>query len=156
MRWVNPQWVTIAWSSAMTVAAELAPKDSKVLNILLWVGQVTLAGMFGMAGVSKATRPIPELAPQMPWTADIPEALVRFIGTAEFLGALGLVLPALTRIRPGLTPLAAAGLVAIMVLASVFHATRGEPGGIVVNVVLGSVAAFVAWGRYRKLPIAPR
>jgi hypothetical protein len=140
----------------MAIAAERMPSDSKVLNILLWVGQITLAGMFGMAGIAKATRPIAELAPQIPWAADMPEALVRFIGTAELLGALGLVLPALTRIRPVLTPLAAAGLVTIMALASVFHATRGEPGGIVVNVLLGGVAAFVAWGRYRKAPIASR
>jgi len=140
----------------MALAAERIPNDSKVLNILLWVGQITLAGMFGMAGVAKATRPIAELAPQIPWTADMPEVLVRFIGTAELLGALGLVLPALTRIRPVLTPLAAAGLVTIMALASVFHATRAEPGGIVVNLLLGSIAAFVAWGRYRKAPIAAR
>ena len=77
-------------------------------------------------------------------------------GTAELAGALGLLLPALTRIKPSLTPLAAAGLVTIMALASVFHATRGESGGIVVNLVLGSVAAFIAWGRYKKAPIAAR
>jgi putative oxidoreductase len=140
----------------MTTAAVAAPKDSKLLNISLWSAQVVLGALFAMAGLTKATRPIAELAVRMNWAADMPEALVRFIGVSELAGGIGLVLPALTRIRPGLTPLAAAGLVTIMGLAAVFHAVRGEGVGIVVNLVLGGVALFIAWGRYRKAPIAPR
>lgn len=138
-----------------TLAAD-APKPLKSLNIALWAAQVLLGGMFGMAGATKATRPIVELAQRMPWAAEIPEGLVRFIGVSELAGGIGLLLPALTRIRPGLTPLAAAGLTTIMALASMFHLTRGEWGGIVVNAVLGGVAAFIAWGRYRKAPIPSR
>jgi putative oxidoreductase len=126
------------------------------LNIGLWLTQSILALMFGMAGVMKTTQPIAELAQKLGWPGAIPPGLVRFIGTAEFLGALGLILPSVTRIRPGLTPLAAAGLVTVMVLASVFHLTRGELNLIVFNLVLGLAAAFVAWGRYRQAPIAPR
>ena len=133
-----------------------AVSSGRGLHIGLWVAQVVLALLFGMAGVSKATQPIADLAQQLVWPGAVPAGLVRFIGTAELLGAIGLVLPAATRIKPWLTPLAAAGLVTVMVLASAFHLTRGEFGGIAFNAVLGSIAAFVAWGRFRKAPIAPR
>lgn len=81
---------------------------------------------------------------------------MRFIGASEFLGALGLLLPALNRIKPGLTPLAAAGLVLIMLLAATFHVARGELFALPINFALGGIAAFVAWGRYRKGPIRAR
>jgi len=126
------------------------------LNIGLWTAQVVLAASFGVAGVMKTTQPIAELAKQMVWAGDVPAALVRFIGTMEFLGAVGLVLPAATRIKPGLTPLAAAGLTTVLALGLAFHLTRGESSAIVVNVVLGSITSFVAWGRFRKAPIVPR
>jgi uncharacterized membrane protein YphA (DoxX/SURF4 family) len=140
----------------MTASTISHPKPLKVLNLSLWSVQLLLGAVFGMAGLAKATRPIAELAARMPWAADIPEGLVRFIGVSELAGGVGLLLPALTRIRPSLTPLAAAGLTTIMALAAVFHATRGEVAGIVVNVVLGGIAAFIAWGRYTKVPITPR
>ena len=129
---------------------------SRGLNIGLWLVQMILGVMFGMAGVMKTTQPIAELTQKLVWPGAIPPALVRFIGTAELMGAIGLVLPSVTRIKPALTPLAAAGLVTVMALASVFHLTRGEFSAIAFNFVLGSAAAFVAWGRYRKAPIAPR
>lgn len=131
-------------------------RPGRVLNFGLWTAQVVLALMFGMAGVMKTTQPIAELAQKMGWPGAIPPGLVRFIGTAEFLGALGLVLPAATKIKPALTPLAAAGLVVIMALASAFHITRGELFALPINFALGAAAAFVAWGRFRRAPIAPR
>jgi hypothetical protein len=110
-----------------------------------------------MAGLMKTTTPIAELATKLPWVGAVPEALVRFIGTAELLAAVGLILPSATRIRPVLTPLAAVGLVTIMVLAVPFHAMRGELAhALPVNLVLGGLAAFVAWGRFKKAPIASR
>jgi uncharacterized membrane protein YphA (DoxX/SURF4 family) len=137
-------------------APSLTRPASRSLHVGLWVVQALLAVMFGMAGVSKSTQPIAQLAQQLVWPGDVPEGLVRFIGVSELLGALGLLLPSLTRIKPGLTPLAAAGLVAVMGMAAVFHLTRAEYGGLVFNLVLGALAAFVAWGRFRKAPIAPR
>jgi putative oxidoreductase len=127
----------------------------KGLNIALWVVQVLLAALFLMAGAMKTMTPIDQLAVKMDWVKDLPN-LVRFIGTAEFAGALGLLLPSLTRIAPKLTPLAALGLVTVMMLASLFHASRGEFTKIPINVVLGSLAAFVAWGRFRAVPISLR
>src|SRR5262245_35966568 len=93
----------------------------KGITVALWIAQVLLAGLFGMAGAMKSTAPFAALATKMPWTADVPHALVRFIGLAELAAALGLLLPSLTRVRPRLTPLAAAGLVTVMVLAALFH-----------------------------------
>ena len=68
-------------------------------------------------------------------------------------GAIGLILPAATKIKPTLTPLAALGLLTIMILAMAFHLSRGEAQALPINMVLGGLAAFVAWGRTKKAPI---
>ena len=124
------------------------------MNILLWLVQILLACAFGMAGVMKSTQPVDVLAANgIAWAPQLPLALVRFIGISEFLGAVGLILPALTKIKPFLTPLAALGLLTIMILAMGFHVSRGEAGALPANIVLGGLAAFVAWGRTSKAPI---
>ena len=125
------------------------------LHVALWIVQGLLALAFGMAGVMKVSLPIAELAEKLPLAADLPR-LVRFIGVSELAGAIGLILPALLRIRPRLTALAGVGLVTVMLLGSIFHATRGEWSPIAINAVLGGLAAFVAWGRFRGAPIAAR
>ena len=86
----------------------------------------------------------------------MPSVLVRLIGLAEVLGALGLVLPAATRIRPRLTALAAAALALDMVVATLFHLVRGEFSMLPATLILGAALAFVAWGRTVRLPVAPR
>lgn len=120
---------------------------SKPLNVALWIVQLLLAAAFGMAGVMKSTQPLDALGQNMAWVRDVPPAMVRFIGISELAGALGVVLPWATGIRPMLTPLAAAGLLVIMLLASAFHLSRGELGALPFNAILGAMAAFVAWGR---------
>jgi len=144
--------------SAHGVAPRSAPPKSapKAWNIGLWVVQVLLAVMFGMAGFAKMTQPIAELAEKMVWPGVLPPTLVRFIGLSEFAAAFGLILPAASRIKPVLTPLAGVGLVTVMVLAALFHTVRGEFGALPTNFVFGALAAFVAWGRFRKAPIPPR
>jgi uncharacterized membrane protein YphA (DoxX/SURF4 family) len=132
------------------------PPASKALHIALWVVQALLILGFGMSGFGKALQPIEEISKNMPWVPDVPVPLVRFIGTAELAGALGLLLPSVSRVLPWLTPLAAACLATDMLFAALFHAWRGEWPGVVGTVILGSLAAFVAWGRFRKAPIAPR
>lgn len=127
------------------------------MNILLWLVQILLACAFGMAGAMKSTQPVEVLAANgIAWAPHLPLALVRFIGISEFLGAVGLILPALTKIKPFLTPLAALGLLTIMILAMGFHVSRGEAGALPANIVLGGLAAFVAWGRTSKAPIAQK
>ena len=125
-------------------------------SIGLWVAQVVLAIMFGMAGVVKLMTPMDALGAQMAWVGDSSELLVRFIAVAEIAGALGMILPPVTRIVPVFTPLAGVGLAVIQVLAMGVHLMRGEFGVLPVNLVLLALALFVAWGRWRKAPIAPR
>jgi putative oxidoreductase len=118
------------------------------MHILLWVVQVVLACVFGMAGFMKSTQPVDALVQGgIAWASQVPLPMVRFIGISELLGALGLILPAATKIKPFLTPLAALGLLTIMILAMAFHLSRGEAQALPINMVLGGLTAFVAWGR---------
>lgn len=126
-------------------------------NIALWVAQVVLAAVYVMAGFMKLTQPIDALvASGMSYAGDYPELLTRFIGTMEVLGAIGIILPAATRILPVLTPLAALGFSTIQVLAIGLHTTRGEFQVLPVNLILLALSLFVLWGRLRKAPISPR
>lgn len=118
------------------------------MNVFLWIVQALLAAMFGFAGVLKSTQPKDKLVGPLPWTADFSRNTLRFIGTMEFAAALGLILPAATGIAAVLTPLAATGLVVVMVLASITHARRKEPSGIALNALLLILSALVAWGRF--------
>ena len=128
-------------------------KNGKALHISLWIAQGLLALLFIMAGVTKASQPIDALAESLPWVTSTPVALVRFIGISELLGGLGLLLPALLRIKPFLTVWAALGLASIMVFAAFFHGSRGEFSGIAANAAFMAIALFVAWGRSKKAPI---
>ncbi|MEX1238884.1 MAG: DoxX family protein [Cyclobacteriaceae bacterium] len=130
-------------------------KGSKAWHISLWITQILLAGMFLMVGFMKTLTPLAELSQIIPLAAEMP-VLIRFIGVSELAGGLGLLLPAALRIRPQLTVLAAAALALVMLLAIIFHIARGETSAIGTNIVLGVVAAFIAWGRVHKAPIELR
>ncbi|MEU5875133.1 DoxX family protein [Glycomyces sp. NPDC047369] len=123
------------------------------MNVLLWILQGLLALAFLAAGVMKTTQPKEKLAPQMPWVNDFSAGTVKFVGIAEFLGAVGLILPAVTGIAVVLTPLAAAGLALTMVLAAAYHVRKGEYSALVVNGVLFLIAAVIAWGRFGPWPL---
>lgn len=118
------------------------------MNIVLWVVQVLLAGMFGMAGIMK-TFQTAKAKEQMPWAKNRSNTFVRFVGIAELLGALGLFLPLLTGILPWLTPLAAAGLAVIQLLA-IFteHLPKKEYNVIPINIILLALSIFVVAGRW--------
>ena len=143
-------------SASLTSTSAIETRPSRALRMTLWVVQLLLAVVFLLVGYTHALAPIEVAVMRAPWAAALPVALVRFIGVAELAGALGVLLPAATRVVPSLTPLAAAGLVVVMALAIPFHLVRGEMGAIAINLVLGSLAAFVAWGRARRAPIASR
>ena len=128
-------------------------KSNKAINIALWIAQGLLAVMFIMAGLMKATQPVEALTEALPWVANTPLALVKFIGVSELLGGLGLLIPSIFRWKPNLTVLAALGLALVMVLAAGFHASRGEFSAIGMNVILLGLALFIAWGRRKKAPI---
>jgi hypothetical protein len=126
---------------------------SWTLHTSLWVTQILLAGAFGMSGLMKAAAPMAELATMLPWTAEVPETLVRFIGDAELVAAVGLVLPSISRWYRHLTSVAAGALVVSMVVAVGFRAMRGELGQVgPIDITLAGLAAFVAWGSTKPFP----
>jgi uncharacterized membrane protein YphA (DoxX/SURF4 family) len=114
----------------------------------LWIVQGLLALVFLFAGGMKLILPIEEMTKQTP----LPGLFLRFIGVAEVLGAVGLILPGLLRIRPGLTPLAAAGLVIIMIGATVLTLVSGGVAQALIPLVVVLLSAFVAYGRWRLAP----
>jgi uncharacterized membrane protein YphA (DoxX/SURF4 family) len=120
------------------------------MNIALWIVQVLLALLFLFAGGMKLVLPIEEMTKQMP--LPLPDLFLRFTGIVEMLGAIGLILPWLLRIRPGLTPVAAAGLVIVMIGATVYTLAAGDIALALMPLVVGILAAFVAYGRWRLTP----
>jgi uncharacterized membrane protein YphA (DoxX/SURF4 family) len=126
------------------------------MNTALWIVQILLALAFLMAGIMKATQPIDKLQERMTWIESLnPRTLVRGIGIVEVLGALGLILPALTGILLWLTPLAAAGLILTMIGALALHARRHDAvAKVAPSLVLLLLAAFVLYGRTVAVPLA--
>ncbi len=118
------------------------------MTCALWIVQGLLALLFLFAGGMKLVLPLEALAGPVP----LPGPFLRFIGVAEVLGALGLILPGLLRIRPGLTPLAAAGLVIIMIGATGVTLAGGAVAPALIPLVVGLLSAFVAFGRWRLAP----
>jgi uncharacterized membrane protein YphA (DoxX/SURF4 family) len=118
------------------------------MNTALWIAQGLLAAIFLFAGGMKLILPIEEMTKQMP----LPGLFLRFIAVCEVLGAIGVILPWLLRIRPGLTPLAAAGLVIIMIGATVVTLATAGVAMALFPLVVGILAAFVAYGRWRLAP----
>jgi len=132
----------LSTSSADHQTAAITTPSLKT-RALLWTVQGALALLFVFAGVMKLVTPAAVMAQQ----STLPIAFIKFIGVAEVAGALGLVLPGLLRIRRGLTPLAAAGLVIIMVGATSITAAAGGIRGAALPAVVGLLAAFVAYKR---------
>lgn len=118
------------------------------MNVALWIVQALLAVGFAGSGAMKLIRPKEKLEPMMPYMEDFSDSTVRFIGVVELLGAVGVILPAVTGIAPILTPVAAVGLVLLMALAIGVHARRREPQAYPINLVLLALAGLVAWGRF--------
>jgi uncharacterized membrane protein len=122
------------------------------MDAILWIAQVILALLFVVFAVTHARRQ-EQMRERVAWLWAVPREGLLAIGILEILGAIGLILPAVTRIQPWLTPLAALCLAILMVFAIVFHAMRGgEKRNIVLNAILGLLAAFVAWGRFVAVP----
>ena len=126
------------------------------MKIALWIIQSLLALAFIAAGAMKLMTPIDELAVNMTWVTHFPEWAVRAIALADLLGGLGLILPSATRIAPYLTPLAAALLAVLMLGAFGTHVALAEAAHGVPSLVLASLAAFVAWGRFKAVPVLAR
>lgn len=125
-------------------------KTSKALNISLWIAQGVLAATLLFGGAMKLFQPIEKVSAMWPWTGQIPIELVRFTGIIDFIGAIGLILPALLRIKPILTSIAASGVIVLMICASIFHISRGEASQIMPNIIFAIIATFIALGRKKN------
>lgn len=118
-------------------------------NFWAWVVQILLALFFGFSGWVKLGWSIERLMAMWPWVDEFRPGTVRFIGAAEILGALGMILPLATGILPWLTPLAALGFVVIQVLAMGVHGRRGETARTLpLNLVAFALSIFVIWARW--------
>ena len=119
------------------------------MTYALWIVQGLLALLFVFAGGFKLFfMPVDTLVKE----TGMPSPFMQFIAVAELLGGVGLILPSLLRIRPGLTPLAAAGLVVIMIGATALTLASGDVAAALIPLVVGLLAAFVAYGRWRLAP----
>src|SRR5262249_39274019 len=121
------------------------------MNSALWVVQVILALLFVFAGGMKLVLPLDKLTGPIA----LPGWFIRFIGELEVLGAVGMILPSLLRIGPWLTPVAAVGFV-ILMMGAIAVTLDGMPGAALFSLVVGLLAAFVVFGRWRLAPVAPR
>jgi uncharacterized membrane protein YphA (DoxX/SURF4 family) len=125
------------------------------MNLALWIVAIALAATFAGSGLMKLLVPKDKLVNSgQGWAQDYTPTNIRLIGFVELLGAAGLILPAVTHIAPILVPLAAIGLVLVMVGAAMVHARRKEAVNIGVNAILLALAVFVAWGRFGPYPFA--
>jgi uncharacterized membrane protein YphA (DoxX/SURF4 family) len=123
------------------------------MTYVLWILQILLGLLFLFSGSMKFVMSVAEMTKGMP---SMPGWFLHFIGVMEILGGLGLILPSLLRIRPGLTPLAAAALVIIMIGATVITFTTMGVGAAALPLIVGVLCAFVAYGRWRLAPLSAR
>jgi uncharacterized membrane protein YphA (DoxX/SURF4 family) len=119
------------------------------MHYALWVLQVLLTALFLFTGVMKLVLPIEAMTKDM---RSFPGPLLRLVGVAETVGAIGLILPGLLRIRPGLTPLAAAGLIVIMIGAVVLTIYTAGFKVALIPATVGLLLLFVAYARWRLVP----
>ena len=122
------------------------------MHVTLWVLQIILGIYFMVLGVLHFIIP-PNLPQPMTWFYDLSPLLHYFSGSAEILGSLGLILPGLTKIQTRLTPLAGLGLALLMIGAAGYHIIRGEFQNLPTNIVLFTISAYIAYGRWNKHPL---
>jgi hypothetical protein len=127
-----------------------------LLQIGLWTAQVLIFASFTLWGGMKLFMPVDQLAAMWVWPGDVPTWFLRLMGVIDIAGGIGVLLPALTRIQPRLTVLAALGCVTLQITAIIFHLSRGEAPAVPLNFILLALVAFILWGRGKRAPIAPR
>jgi putative oxidoreductase len=122
-------------------------------NAALWAAQIILAGIFTVVGFIKISTPMVDLAREMPWVSEFSGTAVFLIGSAEFVGSIGLILPSALKFKPKLTVLASYCLCVLMIIAGGFHISRKEYYITVLNLILAALSYFIAWGRSKKAVI---
>src|SRR6187399_2523486 len=124
-------------------SAKGQPRPNPALHISLWLVQALLGVLFIATGVWKLLTPLAELATMIPWAGQVPPGFLLAIALIDLLGGVGLLLPALSRIKPGLTVLAALGCALLQLCANVFHLSRGEAKNTPFNVLLVGLSLYV-------------
>lgn len=153
-------------STAAPIANPQSATNSKTerqarspMNAVLWTLQALSGVFWSITGFGKMlcynSSVWNQTRHDVSWFSAIPQGLFVFIGVCEFLGGVGLVLPAMTRVKPKLTAFAALGLALVMILAMGFHIARGEYNFLPTNLVLGGIAVFIAYGRLLMRPVMP-
>ena len=138
-------------STAESRAAAGAP-----LKLGLWTAQIIVFALFTLFGSMKLLMPVDKLAAMWIWPGQVPTWFLHLTGLLDVAGGTGVLLPALSRIQPRLTVLAALGCTLLQIAAILFHLSRGEAAAVPLNFVLLALSVFILWGRGRRAPIAPR
>lgn len=124
------------------------------MNLILWILAFLLAAVFVGSGVAKLVTARDQQIDHMPYVEDFPHSVIRGIGVLEILGAIGLILPALTGVATVLVPLAGGGLAITMVFAALVHTRRGDGiAATLPSILLAIVSVFVAWSRFGPYPL---
>lgn len=139
-----------------TVNTRNIPDDGLPLRAGQWLAQVLLAGVYLPTGIVAVFLPLTQVLAIAPWADHMPEELLRFIGGLDLAAGLGVLLPSVTRIAPGLTVLAAVCSAALQGIAIFFHALGMLPTPLTVSLAVIALSVFVAWGRSGKAAITPR
>jgi putative oxidoreductase len=122
------------------------------MNRSLWGLQIVLGVFFILLGIVHFV--VPDALPgPLSWMYELPNALHLISGTVDILGGLGLILPGLFRIQPGLTVWAAAGLLIVMIAAAFWHLRRAELVNVLINLAVVGLLGFLAYGRVRRRPL---
>ncbi len=135
--------------------ADSSKSPGRALSSALWIVQILLAATFVGTGLWKVLTPVSKLAAMIPWAGQVSAGFLYFTALVDLCGGAGVILPAATRIKPGLTVWAALGCAALQLCAVAFHVSRGEAAKTPFNALLVALSLFVAWGR-RRAPLAPR
>ncbi|HEX6837549.1 MAG TPA: DoxX family protein, partial [Polyangia bacterium] len=130
------------------ICRDASKPEEAHMNLGLWVLQILVGAAFVMAGLMKSTRPIGELGRRMEWVHWVSPGTVRLAGVSELAGGIGLIVPWATGIAPVLTPIAAAALVVVMVLAAALHVKKNDAAHVAPSLVLGLLCALIAIGRF--------
>ena len=140
----------------MTSSLTASRPVGKPLQIALWVAQILVFVPFCLFGSMKLFMPIEQLAAMWAWPGAVPAWFLHLTGLLDVAGGLGILLPAVTRIHPKLTVLAALGCALLQIAAIVFHSSRGEFPALPLNFILLALSIFVLWGRAKRAPITAR
>lgn len=142
----------------MATSATDSPEQraGRPLRIGLWAAQVIIFALFLLFGYMKLFMPVEKLAAMWVWPGQVPQWFLRLMGVVDAAGGIGVLLPALTRIQPRLTVLAALGCTLLQTAAIVFHLSRGEAAAVPLNLVLLGLCLFILWGRGSRAPVRPR